>query len=58
MVVPTPIRLLSRLPPVGIGGIESTESCDLGARPMQPTCMLIGILAGKGSKLYLFAGAQ
>ena len=52
MVVPLPMRLSSRLPPVGIGGIESTLSCDAGARPMQPTCMLTGIFAGYGSVMY------
>ena len=34
---PTPIRVLSRLPPVTMGGIESTKSCDAGGSPIQPT---------------------
>ena len=51
------MRLSSRLPPLGIGGIESTAACDAGARPMQPTCMLTGTRALKTSSMYSMSDA-
>jgi hypothetical protein len=44
VVPPMPILLLSRLPPVLIGGDVDTVTPVDGARPMLPICMLMGIL--------------
>ena len=42
-MAPLPMRQLSMLPPVWLGGTEFTQSASLGARPMTPKCGRIGI---------------